>query len=723
MVPKDNARKSFARNTALRAWLASHGGVYVPITDTTPPNPYLDHVPDREIETPSGLKLTLMNPDYAIRHFAEHAKNTGESWHYTSLKLLNPNNLPDAWEKAALQAFANGAEEVVEYADFKGEPHLRLMKPLKYTRSCQKCHAQMGYELGDVRGGVGAYLPMQKSWQDFYDITKNLGLLYLAILASGFAGLGFVYGIEKKSAQEKDRLAVRQRETDEALRKREAQLAESQKVARLGSWELNMLTQQLEWSAETYKLFDKDPQSFTASFDEFARRVHPDDYEIMQTSFNRALASDHTPYHIIVRIINDSGRKWLMEAFGVVKRDDDGQPTSIFGTAQDISLRQRAEDDFKRLFDLSKDIVCIAGLDGYFKKVNHAFTKTLGYPEEELLGKPFMDFVHPEDKAKTQNALEEKLAMGATVFLFENRYRCTYGGYKWLEWVSQPIIEEGLTFAIGRDISERKRTEAVLRNNHLELERRVAERTLALKKVHGQLRESEKLAAIATLSAAIAHELNNPLQGVMTVISGVRRRAPLDKQDAELVDMAAAECERMKGLIKSLQDFNRPTSGKVVPVDIHATIDALIILSRSDLHNRVVTIETNYAVDLPRVQAVADQIQQVLLNLVNNAVYACEGGGTIKVTTALESHETVRIEIHDTGTGIKPEDMDHIFEPFFTTKPEVKGIGLGLSVSYGIIKKHGGNIEVMSEFGKGTTVVIILPVGGGASAPKINPVS
>ncbi|MGD0283844.1 MAG: PAS domain S-box protein, partial [Dissulfurispiraceae bacterium] len=138
------------------------------------------------------------------------------------------------------------------------------------------------------------------------------------------------------------------KKAEEKLRKREWQLSESQRVAHLGSWDLNLISQELEWSNETYRLFDRSPEDFVPSFNEFARLVHPDDHATMETNFFKALESDANPYHVDVRIINDSGREWVMEAFGVVRRDSSGKALSIFGTAQDITERKMAEEQVQQ---------------------------------------------------------------------------------------------------------------------------------------------------------------------------------------------------------------------------------------------------------------------------------------------------------------------------------------------------------------------------------------
>ncbi|MFP3983441.1 MAG: PAS domain S-box protein [Desulfurivibrionaceae bacterium] len=242
----------------------------------------------------------------------------------------------------------------------------------------------------------------------------------------------------------------------------------------------------------------------------------------------------------------------------------------------------------------------------------------------------------------------------------------------------------------------------------LSLEEIVEERTRELELTHKQLLQAEKLSAIGSLSASIAHEFNNPLQGIMSIIRGLKKRASLEKEDAELVNTAIKECERLRDLIKSLQEFNRPTSGKYELVDIHETIDHILLLSKKDHQNRGITVETRYDKDIPKIRAVEDQIKQAFLNLIQNAAEACSRGDTITISTENRKEEVV-ISIADTGIGIDPRNMEHIFEPFFTTKSELRGTGLGLAISYGIIKAHNGDIEIESEPGKETVFTLHLP--------------
>src|SRR5512143_1449048 len=148
------ARANISKDLAFRRWATSHGGVYVPPTEHTPPNPYLK-VPDRDVVTTTGKKLTLMNPAYMLREMqTDFPGDYGTRSHITSLKLLNPKNAPDAWEEKALHAFEQGEKERVEVQQLDGQPYLRMMQPLIAETGCLKCHGFQGYKVGEIRGGL-----------------------------------------------------------------------------------------------------------------------------------------------------------------------------------------------------------------------------------------------------------------------------------------------------------------------------------------------------------------------------------------------------------------------------------------------------------------------------------------------------------------------------------------------------------------------------------------
>ncbi|MEI7843349.1 MAG: EAL domain-containing protein [Gallionellaceae bacterium] len=235
------ARASLAKDIGFRDWAASHGGVYVQPSAHTPPNPYLK-VPGRDVVTTTGMKLTLMNPAFVIREVQEDFNgNKMDLSHLTSLKLLNPNNKPDEWEIKALKSFDQGAKEVMEIADIGDATYMRLMKPLPVIEGCLKCHAVQGYKVGDVRGGIGAYVKMRPftnvQLSRIHDLSFSHGLIWLI----GLIGLGGMFGRERSVLVERmhaDQVAKFRTKTLEMLASNEP-LGDILKAIVLGVEEVN----------------------------------------------------------------------------------------------------------------------------------------------------------------------------------------------------------------------------------------------------------------------------------------------------------------------------------------------------------------------------------------------------------------------------------------------------------------------------------------------------
>jgi len=295
----------------------------------------------------------------------------------------------------------------------------------------------------------------------------------------------------------------------------------------------------------------------------------------------------------------------------------------------------------------------------------------------------------------------------------DDRRELPDGSVQWLRWEIRPWYTYkgsiGGIVLFTEDITARKEVEEQRKILNDELEKRVEQRTLELEKAQSQYRHAEKLSAIGKLAASIAHEFNSPLQGVITTLKGLKKRAILDDEDKELLDLAIAENQRMKSLIRSLQDFNRPSTGRKELLDVHLLIDSLLLLYRSDLKKKRIRAKLNYAGILPWINAVQDQIKQVFLNLLNNAVDAIgDNGGVIEISTRLTGKK-IAIAFADSGMGIPSESLDQLFQPFYTTKSEGLGTGLGLSVCHGIIQNHGGEIQVDSWPGEGSIFTVYLP--------------
>jgi two-component system NtrC family sensor kinase len=229
------------------------------------------------------------------------------------------------------------------------------------------------------------------------------------------------------------------------------------------------------------------------------------------------------------------------------------------------------------------------------------------------------------------------------------------------------------------------------------------------KRLQAQLIQSEKMAATGRLAASIAHEINNPLQAISGCVDLAQATNDPEKIKRYLA-LASTELERLASVVRRMLDFYRPGRAERALVNVRELMEDVLLLSGKRLQHARVTVNTRWADEIPYVNGVADQLKQVFLNLILNAIEAMPQGGTLDIRgqTIRDGGHWVVLSITDSGAGVPPQDLERIFEPFFTTKPE--GTGLGLAVSHSIITQHGGRIIVDSAPGHGTTFTIWLPV-------------
>jgi signal transduction histidine kinase len=242
--------------------------------------------------------------------------------------------------------------------------------------------------------------------------------------------------------------------------------------------------------------------------------------------------------------------------------------------------------------------------------------------------------------------------------------------------------------------------------------RNLVQQQVALKASHERLLHTDKLSSLGKLTGSIAHEFNNPIFGMKTLLEQVKEEATLEDNHAKFLGLSIKQCERMADLVRKLQGFYRPSLTVKKPADIHQVIDSVLTLLHKRIQQRHIHLKKYLADGLPEVNCVSDQIQQVLLNIVQNAEEAIsEETQDRKITITTEKEgDHVKIHVQDSGGGISEDVAASIFDPFFTTKSAVTGTGLGLSVSYGIIKDHGGDILINSKNNEGTTFTIVLPI-------------
>jgi two-component system, NtrC family, sensor kinase len=226
-----------------------------------------------------------------------------------------------------------------------------------------------------------------------------------------------------------------------------------------------------------------------------------------------------------------------------------------------------------------------------------------------------------------------------------------------------------------------------------------------------QLVQSRKIAAIGTFTAGIAHELNNPINNIyLTAETLLEDYENLSKPEGkELVLDVLNQAERAGEIIKNLLDFSRSERPSFEELNVVKVIENMLKLVKNQTMLAGIRVELNIPDGLPSIRGNLRNLEQVFLNLFINAIQAMPGGGRIRVSAFEEPDDFIRIDVRDSGKGIKPEHLEHIFEPFYTTKEVGRGTGLGLAVTYALVKKHGGYIEVQSEVGQGTTFSIYLP--------------
>ena len=355
-----------------------------------------------------------------------------------------------------------------------------------------------------------------------------------------------------------------------------------------------------------------------------------------------------------------------------------------------------------RAWKLSQDLLVVAAQDGTITAVNEAWTALLGWEPEELKGKPFADFTHPDDLPATLAAFagifEEPLTIP-----FEYRFRHKDGSYRWFAWTG--AFEQGSVYASGR---------------HTTAEREQAE---ALAEIQDALRQSQKMEAVGQLTGGIAHDFNNMLAVVIGSLDLLGRRIGSgDARAKRYVDAATDGARRAALLTQRLLAFSRQQPLRPEPVDVNKLVTGMSDLLRGALGSDI-RFETVLAGGGWRTHADPNQLENVLLNLAVNARDAMPHGGKLTVETqnthldaryaaahiGVPAGQYVLIAVSDTGAGMPGEVIAKAFDPFFTTKDVGKGTGLGLSQVYGFVKQSGGHVKIYSEPGQGTTVKVYLP--------------
>jgi PAS domain S-box-containing protein len=719
------ARAYIQSDNSYRRWNALQGGIYIP-ADNKQKHKLPADVPEQEIITSSGKRLILAAH---VQVMEEVYEITGQNYMARGeLKSLNPISMrgkADEWQTAALKALERGEKEFGEVTTMNGEKHFSLMQPFVIEKFCLKCHANDGYKVGDVRGGITICIPLSKFG---IENQQQLQMLKWGHLLWWFLG---IFGIVISYLGMRGRIIERQR-AEIALDKLSRQQEQILTAAGEGIYGVDKKGMTSFVNPAAAKMLGWEPEEL------IGRSQH---YTIHHTRV------DGTPYPeeecpITATIYDGQIHRGTDEVY--FRKDGSSFPVDYISTPvvekgeilgavitfEDISIRKNREDEILKAQLYLQSIInampsVLIGIDiaGRVTQWNNEATKVTGFEPEEAYGKP-LEEVCP--------MLIDKMPKISQAVGYQNiqKYESVYclpqdGIGRYTDIIIYPLALESYIGAVVRidDVTERVLME-------------------------DRLVQSEKMTSVVGLVEGMAHEINNPLGGIVQGIQNVvRRLSPELPKNIETAAELGIDLEKIKAYIDERQipkflegirssgkraadivsymlQFSQVHQAAKELRNLGKLLDSLIEMTmvdeeykKKDLYNRVEFVK-EYDPNLPEVPCIASEIEQVMRNLVRNAAQALldqevpPENSKIILRTRLEAERNMAlIEIEDNGVGMDEMVQRRVFEPFFTTKPPGEGTGLGLAVSYFLITvAHQGLMDIESEPGKGTKVSIRLPL-------------
>jgi PAS domain S-box-containing protein len=564
-----------------------------------------------------------------------------------------------------------------------------------------------------------------------------------------------------RNEQRRRRAEQEMRQTQEASAERVRLLAERLRLmmdsVQDGLWDLDMTTGRLFANRAWLGMLGYAEGELEHTQATWVRLCHPED-----EAETERLVQEHVKGTLPIiereqRIRRkDGGWNWVLTRARVVTRDEQGRPLRMVGTNVDITAQKRTEERLRALIRTLPDIVLRQSADGTYVDYHAPNPEELAVPPERLIGSNMRHTPFPAPLINKMFMHLGRAIREGTLEVFDYALDVPKGR----EYYEARILRSGQDEAVTiiRNITDRKLSEARLLQQEEELRRhrdsleelvrnrseKLLKATIELEEQQAQLIQAEKMASLGQMAAGVAHEINNPVSYVMSnlgtldqyvssltpllqlqreLISNpggahtelIERMGELWKQEEvdyllsdmpELIEESLGGTRRIKEIAQSLRSFAREDTGEPQLVDVNTELASTLKIVWNELKYKC-EVKRDFG-PLPPVSCHPTQISQVFTNLLVNAAQAIETRGEIRIRTRQEGSEVV-VEIADTGKGMTQETLSKLFTPFFTTKPRGQGTGLGLSVSYGIIAKHKGRIDVQSQPGQGSTFTIRLP--------------
>ena len=503
------------------------------------------------------------------------------------------------------------------------------------------------------------------------------------------------------------------------LERRQAHLAEAQRLTHTGSWTINVRTDEHFWSEEIFRIYEFDPK-LEPAWSLIRDRVHPDDrasldqrkkMEFTQTGWSDSEAD--------LRIVLPDGRIKHLHTTAHPVIDASGQIVEVTGTTMDVTDRKRIEDSLRRseghLAEAQK--LTHTGSwawrvpDRNAVEVSEEWYRIYGFDPAE--GSPtweeFLERVHPEDRHKWKGSIERAIAEKAD-YDVEFRILLPNGKAKWIQAVGHPVLCESgdLEQFVGSstDITERKFAEQ-------EREK--------LRQLEADLAHTNRVSTLGEMAASLAHEIKQPIAASITYANSCIEWLAHEPPNLDRARAAAARIDKYGNRAAEIIDRIRSLYKKSPPqrelVDVNGIIQEMLTLLKGEATRSSITMRTELAPELPKIMVDRVQLQQVFMNLVLNAIEAMkDSGGELTVKSELQDGQ-LQFSVSDTGVGLPTEKMDQIFSAFFTTKPQ--GSGMGLAISRSIVESHGGRLWAAANHGRGATLHFTLPTQVVESSPLV----
>lgn len=516
------------------------------------------------------------------------------------------------------------------------------------------------------------------------------------------------------------------KQIEEALNISEKRLHMAMEAANEGLWDYDLKSQKIYFSPRWYTMLGYKPYELAQSIDTWSDLLHPDDLEQFQNEIEARVAKDDA-FRIEFRLRSKTGEwRWIKSQGKVFSRDESGNPIRVVGTHIDITEQKNAEEQLRQahleldqIFNSASDGMCLVDTDSGILKINKTMSGLFGWEEQSVRGKPFFNLLPPYVYRFAESPNDSDINR------IEHDLTFTYadGRIRYMILTATPFKNsggnlKGLLYNI-RDITKRVEAEKETERNRL------------------QIIQADKMKSLGILVSGVAHEINNPNNFIMMNTSILMKvwdnmlpilenhhaahgdfllaNIPFSQMKThipELFDGLRDGSERIKKLITDLKDYARGSSADVnEPVNLNKVVETAISLIRNLIGKSTDSFETELAEKLPDISGNFHRIEQVAINLIENACQALTGRDQRIIVQTFRGKDgnLAALRVSDEGIGIPEEHLNEIFDPFFTTKRDLGGTGLGLSVCAGIVKEYNGELKFDSKVGKGTTVTVMFP--------------